>query len=59
VPHVVPVCHIFADDKIYFASEGDAKKVQNLREPHVAVTVDLYLDDWSILRGVMIRAPRR
>ena len=56
VPHVVPVCHIFTDDKIYFASESDAKKVKNLRaNPHVAITVDLYLDDWSILRGVMIQ----
>ena len=56
VPHVVPVCHVFADDKLYFASERDAKKVKNLRDnPHIAVTVDLYSDDWSILRGVMIQ----
>jgi nitroimidazol reductase NimA-like FMN-containing flavoprotein (pyridoxamine 5'-phosphate oxidase superfamily) len=56
VPHVVPVCHIFVDDKIFFASEGDARKVKNLRaNPHVAITVDLYSDDWSILRGVMLQ----
>jgi nitroimidazol reductase NimA-like FMN-containing flavoprotein (pyridoxamine 5'-phosphate oxidase superfamily) len=56
VPHVVPVCHVFTDDKIYFASEGGAKKIEHLRvNPHVAVTVDLYSDDWSILRGVMVQ----
>src|SRR5262249_4581862 len=25
VPHVVPVCHVFADNKLYFASDGDAR----------------------------------
>ena len=56
VPHVVPVCHVLVDDKIYFGSESDAKKVKNLRaNPHLAITVDLYSDDWSILRGVMLQ----
>jgi nitroimidazol reductase NimA-like FMN-containing flavoprotein (pyridoxamine 5'-phosphate oxidase superfamily) len=56
VPHVVPVCHVLADGKLYFGSGNDAKKVQHLREnPHIAVTVDLYADDWSNLKGVMIQ----
>lgn len=56
VPHVVPVCHALIDDKIYFASDGDAKKVKNLRvNPRLAITIDLYSDDWSILRGVLIQ----
>jgi PPOX class probable F420-dependent enzyme len=56
VPHVVPVCHVLADGKVYFASEGKAKKVRNLRtNPHVAITVDSYTEDWGQLRGVMIQ----
>ena len=56
VPHVVPVCHVLADGKVYFASEGDAKKVEHLRaNPRVAVTVDLYSEDWSNLKGVLIQ----
>ena len=56
VPHVVPVCHVLEDGKLYFASETGARKVKNLREnPRVTVTVDLYSDDWSNLKGVMIQ----
>src|SRR5437867_3069714 len=56
VPHVVPVCHVLADGKVCFGSERGAKKVQNLRvNPHATVTVDLYAEDWSNLKGVMIQ----
>lgn len=56
VPHVVPVCHVLDDGKLYFASETGARKIRNLREnPHLTVTVDLYSDDWSNLKGVMIQ----
>lgn len=56
VPHVVPVCHVLADGKLFFASEGGAKKVANLRaNPHAAITVDFYAEDWSNLKGVMIQ----
>jgi nitroimidazol reductase NimA-like FMN-containing flavoprotein (pyridoxamine 5'-phosphate oxidase superfamily) len=56
VPHAVPVCHVVVDGKLCFGSEANAKKVQNLRvNPHVTVTVDLYADDWSVLRGVMVQ----
>jgi PPOX class probable F420-dependent enzyme len=55
-PHLVPVCHVLTDGKLYFASEKNARKVRNLRAtPTVAVTVDLYSDDWSQLKGVMIQ----
>ena len=55
-PHLVPVCHVVADGKIYFASGNDGRKVQNLKaNPRVAVTVDLYSDDWANLRGVMVQ----
>ena len=56
VPHVVPVCHVLTDGKLYFASETGARKMKNLRQnPHVTVTVDLYSDDWANLKGVMIQ----
>jgi len=56
VPHLVPVCHVVADGKIYFASGDDGRKVLNIREnPKVAVTVDLYSDDWANLKGAMIQ----
>ncbi len=55
VPHVVPVCHVLEDGKIYFATDKDSKKVRNLREnPHVAVAVDLYSEDWPRLVGAVV-----
>ena len=55
-PHVVPVCHVLVGDKIYFGSGDDARKVENLREnPRIALTIDLYSDEWSRLAGVMIQ----
>jgi nitroimidazol reductase NimA-like FMN-containing flavoprotein (pyridoxamine 5'-phosphate oxidase superfamily) len=56
VPHLVPVCHVLVDGKLYFASENSARKVRNLRaNPSVAITVDVYSDEWSSLRGVMVQ----
>jgi len=56
VPHLVPVCHVVEDGKVYFGSGHDGRKVLNLREnPHVTVSVDLYSEDWSNLKGVMIQ----
>jgi nitroimidazol reductase NimA-like FMN-containing flavoprotein (pyridoxamine 5'-phosphate oxidase superfamily) len=56
VPQVVPVCHLVVDGKIYFASGGKARKVAHLRiNPHAAITVDLYAEDWSNLKGVMVQ----
>jgi nitroimidazol reductase NimA-like FMN-containing flavoprotein (pyridoxamine 5'-phosphate oxidase superfamily) len=55
VPHVVPVCHVLVDGKVYFGSETNARKVRNLRaNPRATVTVDVYSDDWSNLKGVVI-----
>jgi nitroimidazol reductase NimA-like FMN-containing flavoprotein (pyridoxamine 5'-phosphate oxidase superfamily) len=53
--HLVPVCHVLTGEKIYFGSGNDARKVANLREnPSIAVTVDLYSEDWAHLKGVMV-----
>lgn len=60
VPHVVPVCHVLANGKVYFGSGDDGRKVKNLREnPRVTLTVDLYADHWAALRGVMIQGRAR
>jgi PPOX class probable F420-dependent enzyme len=60
VPHVVPVCHVVAGGKVYFASGDDGRKVQNLREnPRVTLTVDVYSDHWGTLKGVMIQGTAR
>ena len=60
VPHVVPVCHVLAGGKIYFASGDDGRKVKNLREnPRVTLTVDVYSDHWGTLKGVMIQGRAR
>jgi PPOX class probable F420-dependent enzyme len=60
VPHVVPVCHVLAGGKVYFASGDDARKVHNLKDnPRVTVTVDLYSDHWGTLKGVMIQGRAR
>ena len=56
IPHLVPVCHVVADGKIYFASGDDGRKVLNLRaNARLALTVDLYSDDWPSLKGVMVQ----
>jgi PPOX class probable F420-dependent enzyme len=58
--HLVPVVHVLAGDKIYFGSGDDARKVKNLRDnPQVAITIDLYSEDWEQLRGVMVQGTAR
>ena len=60
MPHVVPVCHVVDRGKIYFASENDALKIRHLRaNPQLALTVDLYSDAWSNLKGVMVQGPTK
>jgi len=56
MPHLVPVCHALVGERVYFGSGDDARKVLNLRQnPRVAVTVDLYAEDWSQIKGVMLQ----
>jgi nitroimidazol reductase NimA-like FMN-containing flavoprotein (pyridoxamine 5'-phosphate oxidase superfamily) len=56
MPHLIPVCAVLANGKIYFASGNDARKVKNLeKNPQVAVTVDLYSDDWAHIKGAMVQ----
>jgi PPOX class probable F420-dependent enzyme len=59
-PHLVPVCHVMIGDRVYFGSGDDARKVLNLQEnPRLAVTVDLYSEDWSQIKGVMVQGTAR
>jgi len=59
-PHLVPVVHVLSGDKLYFGSGDDGRKVKNLRDnPQIAITIDLYSDDWSHLRGVMVQGTAR
>ncbi len=58
VPHVVPVCHVVENGKIYFSTDKDSKKVKNLRtHPQAAVVADLYSEDWPRLAGAIITGP--
>jgi nitroimidazol reductase NimA-like FMN-containing flavoprotein (pyridoxamine 5'-phosphate oxidase superfamily) len=60
MPHLVPVCHVVAGGKIYFGSGRRGRKVRNVRaNPRLALTVDLYSDDWSHITGVMVQGRGR
>jgi nitroimidazol reductase NimA-like FMN-containing flavoprotein (pyridoxamine 5'-phosphate oxidase superfamily) len=53
-PHVVPVCPILVDGRVYVASEEN-RKVRNIRaNPKVAMSFDDYVEDWSALRGMTV-----
>ena len=55
-PHVVPVCHVADNGRIYFATGRDSLKVRHLRaNPNLAIIVDVYGEDWSVLKGVLIQ----
>ena len=62
-PHLVPVCFVRDDARIYITVDekpkrgADLKRLKNIREnPQVALTVDSYDDsDWTRLGWVMVR----
>ena len=63
-PHVVPVCFATADRTLYItidekpkrAAGAPLKRVRNIEQnPNVAVVVDRYDDDWTLLGWVMLR----
>jgi len=54
-PHVVPVCAVLDDNRLYFGTGTDARKVRNLRaNPWASVVADDYTETWDGLRGVMV-----
>jgi PPOX class probable F420-dependent enzyme len=60
-PHVVPLCHVFDGKRKVYVDVG--KKSANARNieanPKVEVVIDKYDDDWSQLRGVLLRCRAR
>ena len=60
MPHLVPVCPVVADGRIYYASASNVSKVRNLVDNlRVAVTVDVYSDDWTHIKGAMVQGTTR
>ena len=54
--HAVPVCYVFDEGNIYFATDYGAKKVRNLKENgKVSIIIDQYFEDWSKLKGILIQ----
>ena len=64
-PHLVPVCFCLSGLSLYITIDekpkrGDIrlKRIRNIEEnPAVAVTVDVWDEDWSRLGWVMLRGP--
>jgi nitroimidazol reductase NimA-like FMN-containing flavoprotein (pyridoxamine 5'-phosphate oxidase superfamily) len=55
-PHVVPVCHVLAGGRVYFGSGRTSLKVRHVRaNPAIALSVDVYAEDWGLLKGVLIQ----
>jgi PPOX class probable F420-dependent enzyme len=61
-PHVVPICFVLLDGRIYSVIDEKPKRttrLQRLRNleanPRAALVIDRYSDDWSELAWVMVR----
>jgi nitroimidazol reductase NimA-like FMN-containing flavoprotein (pyridoxamine 5'-phosphate oxidase superfamily) len=60
VPHNVPVCPLFQNNRIYFGTERSARKVRNIEaNPTVTVVFDEYTEAWNYLRGIMLQGNAR
>ena len=54
IPHVVPVCYIYKDNNIFFATDYKTKKYQNLTEnKRISLIIDLY-DKKNDNKGIRI-----
>lgn len=54
-PHVVPVCPALDGDAVVLATDATAK-LRNLESnPWCALVFDEYVEDWSLLRQVLMR----
>jgi nitroimidazol reductase NimA-like FMN-containing flavoprotein (pyridoxamine 5'-phosphate oxidase superfamily) len=59
-PHVVPVCPVFYENKIYFVTDVGTAKLGNIqRHPRVAAVFDHYEPSWRGLKGIMIQGKPR
>jgi nitroimidazol reductase NimA-like FMN-containing flavoprotein (pyridoxamine 5'-phosphate oxidase superfamily) len=60
VPHVIPVCAVVDQGRLYFASGKTGRKIANLRvNPEIAVSADEYAEAWGRLRGVVVQGAAR
>jgi coenzyme F420-0:L-glutamate ligase / coenzyme F420-1:gamma-L-glutamate ligase len=68
VPHVVPICFEVIDDTLYIALDekpkrGDPRQLRRVKNildnPRVAITADVYDEDWSRLGFVLLHARGR
>jgi len=60
VPHVIPVCAVVDQGRLYFASGKTGRKIANLRaNPEIAVSADEYSEAWGRLRGVVVQGAAR
>ena len=62
--HVVPICYAVSNDTAYFtidekpkrSPDKPLKRIRNLQQnPHVALVVDRYDEDWTRLGWVMVQ----
>lgn len=54
--HLVPICYAFDGESIYIGTEGSSKKVRSLgRDPRATLLIDMYYEDWSRLKSLMIQ----
>lgn len=43
IPHVVPICYVYLNNYIYFATDYNTKKYHNILENnHISISVDVY-----------------
>jgi PPOX class probable F420-dependent enzyme len=61
-PHVVPICFVYENGSFFIAIDEKPKRtirlkrLQNIEEnPHVALVMDVYHDDWSRIAWVMVQ----
>ena len=63
-PHIVPICYAVSGDSVYFTidekpkrlTDKPLKRIRNLQQnPHVALMVDRYDEDWTRLGWVMVQ----
>ena len=64
IPHVVPICFALSENTLYITIDqkpkaqniSRLKRLRNIvQNPTVAVVVDRYDEDWSLLGWVMVR----
>src|SRR3990170_931188 len=54
-PQVTPVCYAIMDECLYIRAAKETMKVKNVRNnPNVAMVVDDYHENWSLMKGMVV-----